>query len=372
MNAELLGNVGVWKRPNKDKSITYNLRWYELHGETRRARTLRLGRTEAKPTATSLKVWDRKARLKAAKIQEHLEDPAAAPTRVFKVLLIDAVDNYCIAIEGTKAMSTVDRRQRVAKEWFLYMVEHHPHVAHTRSVIPQHMQGWKLWRLQNIRESTFNVELTDLRDFWTFALEHGYCASHPMTARNCPVKAAQVERAARPIILPDERVIEIVTWKDDPTYRAAMFCLAGTGLRQGELRTLPFNACNGNLLIVPTGERETTKRHGRTIPIGTHLQKLIGEMPFSGPLLFHNGGRPLTSQISGWMKPFGHTPHDLRRWFYTKLEALECPDGLKGDIVGHVAKGQRGAYAGIDVERARPYLEKIDSLLSTQLALQTV
>jgi len=73
-------------------------------------------------------------------------------------------------------------------------------------------------------------------------------------------------------------------------------------------------------------------------------------------------GDPITTQPRRWLLPFGIRPHDLRRWFYSAMERVECPQGMLDDLVGHAPKGSRGSYSGLRMSDARPYMEAVEAL----------
>ena len=126
------------------------------------------------------------------------------------------------------------------------------------------------------------------------------------------------------------------------------------------------------MLRVPKNGRETTKRHARDLPVGPWLTGELDRLQWSrhrsagddAPLFASANDRPLSRQLNTWLKTWGHTPHDLRRWFSNTLLGLDCPDPIRCALMAHTLGGRDGAYYIPTLEDKRRWMHKLDALLS--------
>ncbi len=130
------------------------------------------------------------------------------------------------------------------------------------------------------------------------------------------------------------------------------------------MRTLSIGDVSDAVIHVPCNGEERTKHHEREIPLGALGQNVVGRLagtrPPAAPVVCM-GDRALTSQLNVWLQPVW-TPHDLRRAFISMLEAMECPDYVIRDLVGHSRGPVRAVYATkIGNGQARTWMERVDA-----------
>jgi len=280
----------------------------------------------------------------------------------------------------SRSQATVKRRIRTYRMFLEYIHKVYPDLKYISSISAKHINGeeggrdghspgqpagWATYRrLNGIKPNTILTELSDIRSLMEFAYRESWIRDVPRFL------SPPMERAVRPIVMPASRVIQIVRGQPTEFRRACLLTLACTGLRQGELRSLPFTAYDSAVpvLNVPKQMTVRTKLHQRSIPVGPNLAKALNglcQMNAGQFYLFAVKGKMITSQLNEWLKPWGCSPHDLRRWFQATLESCDCPSYRIDDFMGHAPGRTRGAYTpSLRWEDAIKHIMDIDKIFN--------
>lgn len=368
----------VRRRSKVTGTIAFSARWTETHyGSTRYAfRTL--AKTGKRPTKPEISAAKRAARAELAKVEEELGIARKrTPARVTARWLTPAqvIGRYTMWSEGNGAKGSAENDRRACDAFLRYLELHWPDIKRFKQLSVQHVKGFREWRLSEPKPNgkarspnSVRHEMGILRSLWEFALENDYAKTNEAKRARLP---AVVETRTH---VPETETVLAVIHHADPVRRAALYLLAATGMRQGELRGLRglnFDRDRRTIDIprTPGTVRRATKQHERVIPLGPGAMRVLAAAAGTGdaPLLATSKGRPLSSQINAWLKPFKMTPHDLRRWFYTTLESLGYPQYVIDDLVGHAPSKSAAAYRpkyGTKLETLREAIEKIDAILA--------
>lgn len=357
----------VIRRVNKNQSITYYARWA--------GGCQRLLRTEPKPNINARKKWENEAARRCLDVQDQLNG-RNGQTRVIPMYLWVAFRKWAESIEPGLAEASHDRSTGIVHDFLDWLTKpkHGRHkVEWVDGVCESHVTHYKGYRLnRGIKPATWNMELRVLRQFFAWCLEIEVAAKDP-TRRARPFK---LRGRGQPNIIPDALVRQMIREGDNVLAQATIFVLAETGMRRGELIGLGVADWHreSTILQIPAGRSETTKKHGRSLPVGREAAKWLDAVitlrAFASPILFASeGGRRLTSQLGLWLGRYDYldkhlTPHDMRRWCYTTLHRLGCPEAVIKTIVGHQLDGVQSAYLGaVPLETIRGWLQCLDDVL---------
>lgn len=304
--------------------------------------------------------------------------PERYPGGTYKARRVeDAVEEYLDSIRGRQAAGTVIRAERVLYSYSehlgrVFLIEWMDKIK-GRQISGENPQrpGWRWERAaEGIQPNTLYCEMATIKSFLRWSWEQGYLR-RPIEIRmpTCP-------NPMPPVILDDERVREVVFWHRDhqphAQKAAALAVLALTGMRTGELASLPADAYDPETrtLTIPKGQRETTKRHGRVIPVGTRLANILADWcakhvgEESPPTLFYSiEGKILTRQANHWLKPLSAKPIDLRRWCINTLHRLRIAQVWVDMIVGHVPNHVDRHYTCPTLEDMREALQGVEDRL---------
>ena len=370
---QLVGRVGVWTRKNIEGGRTYYLRWYVTDGQggTRQAKAERLFRTERDPDRSSRRQWLAKARLAARAKQQELALDEAPRRRPPKYALNYAANNYLQWLAGDEmhdhvvAQSTLDARVRVVWSFVNYVGEQSPHKRWCNQLSANDPAGWALWRSKTVADTTLNTELFHLGGFLAWCYDHHYIREY--LSLKTQRKRCQYRR---PVVLEDPEIAAIL---NEPAMyrqtRAGLWILGTLGLRPGELASLQTDGWHADrrTIHVPAGERERTKWHERTLPVGPRLGELLDELDPQNGQLFPGLDRHTPAV---WLRRWdGVSPKRLRQWVCTTLERLEAPDYIIRAIMGHAPDSTRGHYAAtLRPSDLRPWVERVESVLARETA----
>ena len=389
MTANLRGNIRVYRRKNKDKTLTYYLRW-QLAANAK-THNRRLFRTEPSPDKQSLKKWRRAARQAAFDLDDEILGPAGR--HLYHLTLEQARDWYMVWIRGDDERlpehtpRTCDAECRILTSFVEYVQQAWPKPKGWRvnSLSATHMSscgqrelpdgtiektslGWWRWRLATagLAVSTVRTEVAIVRAWLRWCERHRYVDRAP------DFVGPRAEPAVRPLIVEDHQVRALLAAaldQDDPLAAPVLFVLAATGMRQGELKDLKVRDFlpAERALSIPKHRRTVTKLHRRILPLGDRaavrvLACAAGREPDA--VLFSRDGLPLTWHIGIWMKASSFTPHDLRRWFSNHLIGWGCPQQWLDMLLGHVSKTVDSRYSNATLEELREWVERIDRRLS--------
>ena len=375
---DLIGHVGVQRRRNKDRSMTVYLRWREHGtGPEHKDFTQRFARTGPRATKHEVRQIVAEARIRAKEMEDWMRDGRPVRKDGRRYFLRPAVANYLDWLHPATSESTYGRREMRLFHLLKWFSEVHPKVACVHQMIPAKVQEYvdaaQVSRRKPLKYGTLRLIRCDLRHFFTFCMKHLWTSINPADMVTLP----RPEHPESPFILPLKTVHEILAGDNQPI-RVVRF-LFGTGLRAlSELETIRWRHCNtaDGLLMVPKHKYETTKRHGRVIPIGRDLVRLLREWRDGhGPdeLVFAGGHKLAARLLRGYVLMERHaTPSGCRDWYGTMLEKQGCPDTMVQLLLGHVPSGNLRYYidrvAALDLDRARGFVDAVDEMLRVEKA----
>jgi integrase len=250
--------------------------------------------------------------------------------------------------------------------------------AHFGDVTQEDLEAWRDWRLRQpgisgglLNQNTVRKELSLMAGIWDYAVARHWAASNPVRYSRMAHTGVRPPLAARPrrVFGSTEQVHQALALAaGNPTRYAAVYLLAATGIRHGELTNLrKADVDLGNSTVyVRSGGPETTKRHERVIPVGSGVPEATKTLGGHSEWLLTcmDGHHPLTSQLVLWLKPCAMTPHSLRRWYQSTLEDMEAPGYIIDGLMGHVRPSQDPYQDPARwLAKSRKWGEKIDGLL---------
>jgi len=284
---QLKGNVIVAERKNADGGRTFYLRWNEvLEDGTTKIYHRRVFRSEAKPTQKSLRDWRREARNLAASHQKDLAGGMDdSPPRRRVIPLLDAFELYMVWVRGDEmhkapiAKCTADMQERVIDGFINFVGEDFPKYRNVWQLSHNHTGIWRNRRHSSLKDTSLATECSHLQAFLDFCMRQGWMAKRLVVLPKEERRNLSLD-TYDPKILPDERVRAIIEVQNEELRRGALFALAATGLRQGELRALLVGDWDSadKVLAIPRGQFERNKRHERDIPAGPHLAELLDSL----------------------------------------------------------------------------------------------
>lgn len=395
MSGSLRGNIRVSRRKNKDKTVTYYLRW-QIKGENK-LHSKRLFRTEPNPDKASNKSWRRQARQAAYTLDDELNGPAMR--HLYRLTLDQAFDWYMIWLCGDDerkpehARQTIEAEFRIIRCFIDYVQKMWPKPLpkgwRVSTLSCRHMSssgqretdagriaktplGYWRWRLatpdkrtgKDLAISTIRTEVAVIRSWLLWCERHRYIDRCPAFV---PPKA---EPMSRPLIVEDQQVRDMllrVRERRGELAYATLFTLATTGMRQGELKGLAVKdfVVEQRAISIEKYRRTRTKMHKRTLPLGTRGVELVAgcardklpDVP-----LFSPNGSPMKHQVRNWTLP-AMKPHDLRRWFSNHLIGWGCPQQWTNLLMGHVNRGIDDYYSNATLEQLRGWTQRVEDLL---------
>jgi len=362
---DLIGHVGVGKRRNAgDGSYTITLRWREWTERGPAARRLRHGRTGPEPTKRELRNSIAEARVKAQEVEGYLRNGQAPTQGIRRFPLRDAMAAYLDYVFKSVGRGTYDRLEMRVLHFVNWHCARRPDVQSLGGITPQHVRDYVQF-LSNgdgngfrpLKLSTVRLAVGDLVAMFAWCETRDWCRGNP--AQEVRSEFGRKQRRKPPVILPDDVVRSICA---DSLECKLLFC---TGLRVGDKEAAGLTwgdlSLEHGLLNVPEAETETTKIHGRTVPIGTAMLEMLGSMEHGAGVIF-----PAIRQTA--RKEFGRhtyagrrvTPHDARRWYSTALKTACCPEPDILYLLGHVQGANMAAYYGFSAEEIRPYVQMVE------------
>ena len=267
--------------------------------------------------------------------------------------------------EARYSRSAIDRRQAVLDRVLLGA-----NCQLTRGQLAE----WRDTRRTQVAGSTLRMECSHVQSFLDWAWEREYLGI-PLVAlpksegRNLDSAPREDARTW----LTDDQVGEILQGTAGDK-RGVLVLLLGTGLRKGEASQLLVSWWDSNARVLRIAEYGTrrTKHHGRDLPVGPVVGCLLDGFALDrqpeDKLLLGPGGGPMPNQANAWLKPYGCSPHDCRRWASQTLMRAGCPGEIRHAMLGHKPSRRDGAYERPTVEDMRPWAEKVDEALRGILA----
>jgi len=370
-----IGNVYVCSRKNcGDKSRVFYARWTDRDNGQVTRRSIRLFRTQPHPTRADLVDWRRKAAQMAAVYRTDMPDDQLDPDPSDKPgrYKLQAAAGAYRAWLDTFPTGGADARLRTIQhlvDWHVkqFGVEVGGYLDRLK---PKRLREYLALRGQNIRASTLRTETSYIKSWFAWCIERGWLRNNPVDYVYLPKRPAP-----SPVVIDTALVRRILEDHADQPLRRGMFVLlAAAGMRQGAAKRLPRDAVDYDerLLRIPGTLTKTGK--GRTVPLGSNALTMLNEvpqLPARTYLIEPRRGPLLGSVVNRWLYRYKHpdadkrsvTPHDFRRWYYTTLLELGCPDSWTRALVGHALDRTAAAYTGIRMESLRPWAEKVDALL---------
>lgn len=349
-----LFTVYVVSHVNRDKSVTFGMRWVRKLGPDGSTKHLyrRVLRTEPKPTKGSLQKWRREV----AEIRLETERKLNGEARQFVDArrIGDAIADYLVFVGQNRARSTSERLERGLAFFLEYIRDdetggpknisglYTTHIARYRDYLAE----------RGLAASTVNCYLADLSGLLTWAVSEGFAADNPV--RRVRKMENRGRRSEVPLRTPAE-LREVLDNMTTDIRRSTVGLLATTGCRIGEASALTWDCWDRgeDLLILKPQVREwsknRTKKHDRSIPLideSRHFLMALSLMNDGGPYIVGplRGTITLKTQPNAWLKPLSLTPHDLRRFFRTALETCSIETYAIDDLMGHRTGKVRAAY----------------------------
>lgn len=365
---ELIGHVGVTKRHCKDGSWTLYLQWRQW--STNRGpltHRLRLCRTGPSPTKRDLRNAITQARVQANTTETYLREGRAPMQGLRRYPLRDAMANYLDCMHKQVGESTYARQE----SRLLHFVNWHhsvkPDVQSVAGVTADHVRAYLAvirdgnGRKRALKDCTLRLALSDLAAMFSWCETRDWCRGNPASAVRSEM-GPNFRRRQPPVILANTVVREICRACPEAAF---LFC---TGLRVGDKEAggalWSWLDLEHGLLVVPEAEAERTKIHGRTIPLGTRLLRMLGAMRKGDGLIFPGIQRIVRKRMR--KHPYASktpTPHDARRWFSTALKTAKCPEADALYMLGHAQKNNMGPYYGFHPEETRRYVNAVDQVV---------
>ncbi|MFH1602474.1 MAG: site-specific integrase [Pseudomonadota bacterium] len=376
-DGDLIGHIGVQRRRNKDRSFTIYIRWREYdHSDDYQDHTIRFQRSGPKAKQREVRNIVADARHQAAKMEwAKLKGQDICHGRV-DYDIQPAAANYLDWLHGHVPRSTYDRREMRLLDLVKWLRVNVPGIWSVKRITYKHLDAY----LQDMRRSrdkrplknnTIRLALVDIKSWLIFCQKQLWCNDNPCDKVDLPRPDVPKSRFVLPISL-----VRKILADADADAVLLVRLLFGTGLRIGEaesLRWADFYPADA-MLVVPTAEVETNKRHGRMMPLASGLLRRLdvlqdGQAPDSPifPDAVKTARRVLRRHQ--FLKRI-ISPHRCRFWFNHNLKIGGCPKDMRQVLMGHAVTGNLRFYeddeAALDVDRARGFLQSLEDLLNSK------
>jgi len=365
----IVGRVRVQRRRNKDRSATFYSRWTTTGpAGARVGHTRRLFRTGPGLNRSTSATARRKAEAQAYAMEKQLAENVEWPGK--DRYLKSSIPKYLWSLKLEDCSDTTkSQRKYMAEHFGRWIRDMRPKRKTTNCVSQKDIAEWRAaWIAAKPRkDGTILTYLSGFQHFLNFGRLNGWW-TEPLIAMPRPERKRRSNGVRRPLVLETARLKRILAEQDDLFRHAALFTLAATGMRQGELRSLTsfdWNPEDGILTIPPGVNRN--KHHARCLPVGPQTASVLsGCSARGGAVLFvARSGVVLTSQLNAWLRPYDLTPHDLRRWFLSYLTYEGCAEMVVRQLVGHSVGKTTGVYLSEPpVELLRTWLLKVEDALA--------
>lgn len=125
-----------------------------------------------------------------------------------------------------------------------------------------------------------------------------------------------------------------------------------TGFRINELLTMTADNIDLNMWTY-TGGSKTKAGKNRIVPIHSRIQPIAALYPDGFDMLYRTYNR--------YLKTLGHTPHDTRHTFISRMQSAGCDKICLERIVGHASEGiTDNIYTHKDIDELRKNIELIE------------
>ncbi|MDD4888412.1 MAG: site-specific integrase [Phycisphaerae bacterium] len=347
-------HVSVRKPANRDGSYTLYHRWIDP-ATGREVREVCL-RTKPKCSNRDLAKAVGLARQQASALSWAMHEPTRPSPAIEWTYLARGLKDYLawssqLGGDGVRPANptTLTAHERHIRDFIDWMKGAKPRIRAMNEVIQTHVAHWRdhLLNERGLKAGTINTMLASLSRWFTWAIDYGHVYTHVVHG-----VLRLPEESVRPtlVIEQPEDLIRLMDHMADRLRADTALVLATTGMRCGEFRGLRRSDWDraARLVIVPDAGSETTKRHGRVIPLPEQGQRALEHLTDlgDGPWLVgpDAGRQPYSSQINRWLKGYmGLRPHDLRRFYIHALETVGTPQRVINDLVGHSPAAARSA-----------------------------
>ncbi len=357
----------MFKRVNKDESISFYIKWPTGAGGVRAVRVIR-----ASPVARKIELRECEREAWSCARAKEKELNIDAYQYVVPCDIVDAGDQYIRLMDGQLSPSSVDRLCRVLPQFVEYMLNNGG-ARQIHKLMPHRIVRYRDWLLEKgLNKSTICLYLSDISGWLKWCVGESYCITNPADKKRVNYPRRTNDKAADPLSIEGSDQFWRLMKELKTDYAGAVVgVLACSGLRIGEARNLEwadYRPDTGILSVHTVNTR--TKKHQRTIPACDALRayllilKMIND---EGPYIIgtDEGRKRISTQATTILKPHGVTPHDLRRWFRTALETTS-PRQFEfiDDIMGHRASRTRQAYSRRhNIEAYRPIMDRFNQWL---------
>lgn len=370
--------VRPMRRGLADGGATYYARWCTV-GPTGivLSHCRKLFRTAPTPDRNEAQAARRRAEEACAELQREMNGGPdwIAPDAVRGDFAESVVPKYEWHLSRMKqSRGALHSRLAVARDWAAWFRANRPR-AYARRLSQNDINAWRedFAARHDYSDRTLLTYLSAFQNFLDYGEQNGWWPARLVAISKAERRKFDT-RASRPVVLDDERIACIFAASAPGIPRDALELLALTGLRQGELRGLTkadYSPVTG-ILHVPQGPFARNKHHERILPLGRVGVELVDGLVRShrGDYLLctRTGGR-LINQVGRWCKAAGARPHDFRKWFYTTLAWMECPDLVIRQLVGHTIGRTRESYlAEAPISLLKDWMGRIDERVGAILA----
>jgi integrase len=206
----------------------------------------------------------------------------------------------------------------------------------------QDMIHWRNEMASRLRPSTVRNYIKDVRVFFNWAVQQGYCAKNPASAVAVPNVRRGIPRWLDEV--ETERLIADARKMDAATHLVVLLGIRA-GLRRREIRMLRWSDIRGDTIQV----RETKSKNPRIVPMHPQIAQALATWPRRGDFLFpskrhgvaHDLHRGVAQgkAINAWMASKGYdaTMHSLRHSFASQLAAAGASEAEIRDLLGHTS-----------------------------------
>lgn len=272
--------------------------------------------------------------------------PAAQSSR----LLVDAAADYLIALQRSRAASTVT----VAR----YAIQHLIAVAGEEADITALDRGLieRLFDAIEASQATRSRYISAVRVFWEWAYDHDEWGELLDERRHRPRQIDLPRLLPSPTRAPTWAQCDaMIALLEEGTIarRLAILCRY-TGLRVGQAGRLEwrdFDIAASELVIRPELGKTTQEKRGRVVPVSRHLVAELAGWGQRNGIVCGGCHRSSTQTIPKWWARAGVDPalwrgrphHALRKAFVSELHRRGADPSAVEYLVGH-ASGVRGVY----------------------------
>ncbi len=164
------------------------------------------------------------------------------------MIIPEAIEAYTEWGAEVLSPSTITGYGRALASFWRWVEDKYPQVTLVADIDPRlHVTAWRDWRRgQGIADSTINTELCAVSQWLRFCGDRRWILAE--------IAAVKVDRPTvthpRPTILSIQEVRNRIAAQPDQFRKTVLTVLAATGLRQGELRSLPHDAYDQDLSTI--------------------------------------------------------------------------------------------------------------------------